>query len=1367
MFLKLGENIEISRIEDSDSCIPEINQETLDNFTKIAAESKKIAPRADDFLYFSAVIIHAAEASAINDDGSPKNTSFGDQIKVSWDKTGNTWKWVTNDPGIKPYKNCFVPGTQILMSDGTTKNIEDVEVDDLVITHKGVAKKVLNKFITPHNGNLIELSVRNGKKILTTENHPFYKLNQKSSIKEFKFVPANELKINDILTSPLKFSKFLNKECIQDCFYKDYVLCDIADINTIEYSGNVYNIEVEEDNSYVANDIIVHNCNGDIFPEAELIKVYRKWVGKPLCIDHKSNSVDHVRGFIVDTHYDRELKRIVALCALDKKNYPELARKVSTGYSNSVSIGVAVGTAICTDCYKTARTEADFCQHMKNKNGYGEINIDLNPIELSIVVNGADTKAKIKHILAAANDLNSYVENKEKEIKKIAAKFTATLTVSNDESEDTTHSANFSLQSNNLESLKQDVDEAFKKLEEINKEISKKDTNEVAYNQSSSKIAMDEAEVSSNNLELAPPSARFASTITTTTNDTNSVDEIKKITANIENKLNIIKQSLDKILNISNKEENMSGSNEISKKGYYQGTEDPTPGKPKYTKEPQNEDLRLNEDKQMIGQMDTGPVDGLHPGPDSVGMSELERKKMLARAESEERAMRRNAIVNLAKKSLEQRKEAYFQGGGGVNEPTPGKQKYPVDKLQYTLRDDEDKHMAGQKPFPDVGAVDKLHPSPDSADTADELKRKEMLRRAALRARFIKAANHDGSQNLGASAWEVFLGDKLLLTASVDDLSGGRSSILYDSIATKEFGTKLIEKIKTQGVDKVRSLVKSAQTPPAAPPPPAALPPSSPDSSAPPALDAAAPAEDPSKFLEGKDAPGDVEKTAPQLVEQLKQISSDLGEAVQRLTDEKGEIPKEELAGPEGAQPGMGALASNKFSTKTLNSLRRELNGALTHAMKEAIADINDHSSELNMIIDIYNGNNINNSNKDLVQSISEDSINEAKTAIADAFKLMTAFIKYARGTQAIVKRAQLEQQELEETSSDDDEKLMSLLDEPSAQDEEELKRYLYPDELGLEKPEETDSEELSLGEPSLYADDDASLEADDDMSLEADDYDSVYSDDTNEVDAVPGDKVIIGKDGKPVTGADGKPVAASLNLNTKHGRIEYRAKLAAQTLKMSPLLHDAHPKGGFTTELDVKPSDDLAKVEDLEEVHDAMLDLANAPPKVRKEAEAIHMLIKQGKLDPKDLDALVAEGLDPAAVKYYKQYYGQVDGGSEFATELVKEHVKAQMEEELNKFKVKMAAAYELTYDMVDRNLCYNDRGAISSQVDEIMKFSDDNFDSLKRVVARHSPLRKEASKIPQVGLIGSGEVGSVSSDDSLFAQLSSALSKDSRRVF
>jgi len=1153
MFIKLGELIEISRIENSESCIPAVSEHILNEFKKFATNLKKIAPKAEDFLYFSAVMMHAAEAAGINDDGTPRLTVAGEPVQVGWNKSGGTWRWTSNDPNVKPYRN----------------------------------------------------------------------------------------------------------------------------------------------------------SNGDIFPEEELVKAYKKWVGKPLCVDHKSSSVDHVRGFIVDTYYDRNLKRVIALCALDKAGYPQLARQVSTGVSNCVSMGTAVGRAICSDCATVARTEQDFCDHMRRKTSYGEINVDLNPIELSIVVNGADPKANIKTIIAAANTLNSYVESKANELKKLTDRhFVGKITVS-DGGGVNNKVSEITIDSSDLNKFKIDMEEAFQKLQEINASVnnSGKDTNDLAFNQSSGSIAMENSATPTTDSGLAPPHERYASANL----ETESIKELREVTKVIEQKLSQMKVSIDKLANSNTQEENMSGS-ELNKKGYFQGTEEPKPGQVQYPKDPTNEKVRDSEDKHMLDH-DVGPVDGLHPG-------DLERKKMLARAEAEERAMRRSAVVDLAKKALKS-KEAYFQGGGGVNEPTPGKVKYPAEKLNDQLRDHEDKQMVGQKPFPGVGSVDGLHPSPDSADVADEKKRKELLQRASLRARFVKAANNDGTQNVGKSAWEVFLGDKLLLTASVNDLSGNRAEIMYDSIATKEFGAKLIEKVKVQGADKVSSLIKSAQElPPAAP---AAEPPAAADVAAPPADAAPAASED-------TGAEGDPKANVMELSEKVRDLGSDLVEAVRALTGEQAEMG--DLEG------GMGATASD---VNSLNTIRKELNSALTDAMKETVAELNQHKEELDLIASLYDKGAVSASNETLVTSVTDDVINDAKKSVAEGFNLLSAFVKYARGTKAIVKRAEFEAE------------LDALAEGESMKDEHDSHS----------------SDDLM----SLIQDTNADLDAVKDMMDEGCDGESEVSDavdslsdevDDNNLDAKP--EELKNLEVKPGTEVH---VVASTDYDSKEGRTALRAKLAADALKISPLLHDAHPKGGFTTELDVKPEGDLAKVEDLEEVHDAMMDVAQAPPKVRKEAEAINKLVSEGKLDVTDLDALVAEGLDKDAVSYYKKFYSQVDGGSEFANELVKEHAKAELEEQLNTFKVKMARAYELTYDMVSRGLCHDDRVSISTQVEEIMKFNDESFDSLKRVVAKHSPTVKVAGRMPQVGMIGSGEINSAESDGDLFSQLSSALSTSKKRNF
>jgi hypothetical protein len=455
------------------------------------------------------------------------------------------------------------------------------------------------------------------------------------------------------------------------------------------------------------------------------------------------------------------------------------------------------------------------------------------------------------------------------------------------------------------------------------------------------------------------------------------------------------------------------------------------------------------------------------------------------------------------------------------------------------------------------------------------------------------------------------------------------------------------------------------------------------------------------------------------------------------------------MGGAEGGSappaPEMGSSASDNFSTATLNTLRKELNSALTHAMKEAVAELNDQQQELEMIAGMYDYGAVTDSNKEFVGTIVEDAFNETKTAVADGFKLMTAFVKYARGTKAIVKRAEIEAElealadgepmsDTKDSQSADGGDLMGLINDTNA-DLDAVKMLADDDGLGL----------------------DLGLEAD--APADALELDGLPTEDANNVEVKPEELT--------------KMLGAQASYDSREGRAALRSKIAADALgkqedgeiqdmskqKWSDMLDQADRLADGQTHLDTKPSDSLGLVETLPEVNKRMMEVAKMPPKVRKEAEAIQKLVASGALDPKDVDALVAEGLDKDAVAYWKKYYGEVDGGGEFASELVKEHVKAQMETELNSFRVKLARAYELAYDMADRGLCHHERNAISAQVDEIMKFNNDSFDSLKRVVARHAPvMSKQAGRIPQVGFIDDGSTPATAAvQEDAYAQLSS----------
>jgi hypothetical protein len=186
-------------------------------------------------------------------------------------------------------------------------------------------------------------------------------------------------------------------------------------------------------------------------------------------------------------------------------------------------------------------------------------------------------------------------------------------------------------------------------------------------------------------------------------------------------------------------------------------------------------------------------------------------------------------------------------------------------------------------------------------------------------------------------------------------------------------------------------------------------------------------------------------------------------------------------------------------------------------------------------------------------------------------------------------------------------------------------------------------------------------------------------------------------------------------------------------------MLTKAHGKGGFTTQLDVKPTGDLAKVETLEETHKAMMDIANAPPKVRKQAEEIQRYVAAGQINPAtDFEGLIAQGLDSDAVKYWKAYWGQSkDGGSDFGAKLVQDYSNKKVAEEKEAYKVKVLRAFSLANEMAEKDMIGKDASSINTQVNEILAWNDENFESLKKIVARQSVVKK-ASALPQVGMLG-----------------------------
>ena len=186
------------------------------------------------------------------------------------------------------------------------------------------------------------------------------------------------------------------------------------------------------------------NLNGDGFPMKELEASYETFRGKGNFLDHKSDDIRMIRGLVIDAFLNSEDQCVECLIAVDRVSHPQLARHIETGVVNSVSMGTRVGFSNCSYCNNEARTEDDYCAHIKNYKGmkfgalvnnaahkFGgwpvhEVNHQLEFIELSWVSVPAFKEANVLEKIASLKEAvvdSTHVSEAEKEMNAFAATF--------------------------------------------------------------------------------------------------------------------------------------------------------------------------------------------------------------------------------------------------------------------------------------------------------------------------------------------------------------------------------------------------------------------------------------------------------------------------------------------------------------------------------------------------------------------------------------------------------------------------------------------------------------------------------------------------------------------------------------------------------------------------------------------------------------------------------------------------------------------------------------------------------------------------------------------------------------------------------
>jgi len=91
----------------------------------------------------------------------------------------------------------------------------------------------------------------------------------------------------------------------------------------------------------------------------------------------------------------------------------------------------------------------------------------------------------------------------------------------------------------------------------------------------------------------------------------------------------------------------------------------------------------------------------------------------------------------------------------------------------------------------------------------------------------------------------------------------------------------------------------------------------------------------------------------------------------------------------------------------------------------------------------------------------------------------------------------------------------------------------------------------------------------------------------------------------------------------------------------------------------------------------------------------------------------------------------------AEIKAELEADLKSKKAEEDKTKFRVKLRRAYDLGLQMQEKGMVPRTKEALDAQVDEIMKFDDQAFESYKRVVANTQAVKTASVKnVPQPGV-------------------------------
>jgi hypothetical protein len=120
----------------------------------------------------------------------------------------------------------------------------------------------------------------------------------------------------------------------------DHILRRVTEVETIALDTEVFNLEVENDHTYLVEGLVVHNCN-----------------------DNPAKSI----GTIKAAAYNPEMRRGELIIKVPHNlEWEEDLQKLASGRDIAFSMACKVANDMCTECGNRARTRKEYCDHLTN-----------------------------------------------------------------------------------------------------------------------------------------------------------------------------------------------------------------------------------------------------------------------------------------------------------------------------------------------------------------------------------------------------------------------------------------------------------------------------------------------------------------------------------------------------------------------------------------------------------------------------------------------------------------------------------------------------------------------------------------------------------------------------------------------------------------------------------------------------------------------------------------------------------------------------------------------------------------------------------------------------------------------------------------